>query len=255
MGSLVRHLRTTTGRANRFERKPPMLAYHRRFLLTSAWLTAWESQNLKKERHKPEYRHLPTIHGSQHSKKFGILRTCARNGRKERLYRARRNKKLSRNVCGSTSINTHTHICIYIYVYISTVYRFKGTWCRGCGGLMIAVFIIRHRHLAVLALASSKSEYDPLRKAALLVLNLGLHHRPHTNGGGPVRLQCNPRNQRLQVVPNRRENLCTPPISRWLIPKMQFFFECETVASRYEGVQMERARDQKLGNNRPNRQI
>ena len=55
---------------------------------------------------------------------------------------------------------------------------------------MIAVFIIRHRHLAVLALASSKSEYDPLRKAALLVLNLGLHHRPDTNGGGPVRLQC-----------------------------------------------------------------
>ena len=192
MGSLVRHLRTTTGRANRFERKPPMLAYHRSFLLTSAWLTAWESQNFKKERHKPEYRHLPTIHGSQHCKKFGILRTCARNGRKERLYRARRNKKLSRNVCGSTSINTHTHICIYIYiyVYIYTVYRFKGTWCRGCGGLMIAVFIIRHRHLAVLALASSKSEYDPLRKAALLVLNLGLHHRPDTNGGGPVRLQC-----------------------------------------------------------------
>ena len=34
---------------------------------------------------------------------------------------------------------------------------------------MIAVFIIRHRHLAVLALASSKSEYDPLRKAALVV--------------------------------------------------------------------------------------
>ena len=36
---------------------------------------------------------------------------------------------------------------------------------------------------------------------------------------------------------------------------MQFFFESETVASRYEGVQMERARDQKLGNSRPNRQI
>ena len=52
MGSLVRHLRTTTGPAIRFERKPPMLAYHWRFLLTSPWLTAWESQNLKKKKKK-----------------------------------------------------------------------------------------------------------------------------------------------------------------------------------------------------------
>ena len=111
MDSLVRHLRSTTRRNNRFERMPPVLAYHRRILLTSAWLTAWESQNLKKERDKPEYRHLRTILGSQHSTKFEILRTCARNGGKKRLYRARRNKKLSRNVCGSTSINTH----IYYY--------------------------------------------------------------------------------------------------------------------------------------------
>ena len=74
---------------------------------------------------------------------------------------------------------------------------------------MIAVFIIRHPHLAVLALASSKSEYDPLRKAALLVLNLGLHHRPDTNGGGPVRLQCL-RTAPDHVIATRQSWMATP---------------------------------------------
>ena len=102
---------------------------------------------------------------------------------------------------------------MYIYIQCVCVYRFKGTWCRGCGGLMIAVFIIRHRHLAVLALASSKSEYDPLRKAALLVLNLGLHHRPDTNGGGPVRLQCL-RTAPDHIIATRQSWMATPQSGR-----------------------------------------
>ena len=209
MGSLVRHLRTTTGRANSFERKPPMLAYHRRFLLTSAWLTAWESQNLGKRTTQARIQTSSDNSWVSAQQKVWDSSNMCKKWKKRSLYRARRNKKLSRNVCGSTSINTHTHICIYICIYIYTVYRFKGTWCRGCGGLMIAVFIIRHRHLAVLALASSKSEYDPLRKAALLVLNLGLHHRPDTNGGGPVRLQCL-RTAPDHVIATRQSWMATP---------------------------------------------